>query len=74
VSDATLARGLSPEELVERVRRSGTRVHREMLVHLLDELRAEGHVENVEGRWRLTPEAQERFGPALLKLRPRTDA
>jgi hypothetical protein len=68
VSEATLARGLSPEELVERVRRSGVRTNAEMMTHLLDELRAEGLAEDVHGRWRLTDEAQTRYGAALRDL------
>jgi hypothetical protein len=71
VTETTLARGLSPEELVERVRRIGVRTNAEMMTHLLDELRAAGHAEDIHGRWRLTPEAQARFGAALRELRPR---
>jgi hypothetical protein len=33
---AEIAPGLSPEELVERLRLSGVRANREMMVHLLD--------------------------------------
>lgn len=42
-------------------------------LELLDELRAAGHVEEAAGGWRLTAEAERRFGRALRSLPPAGD-
>jgi hypothetical protein len=66
------ADGLSPEEMVRRVRRLGFRLSLEQMTHLLDEFRADGLAEETcMGRWRLTAEAEQRFGQALREMRPR---
>jgi hypothetical protein len=49
--------GLTPDELVSRLRRDGIRTTREQMTHMLDELRASGVTEDVHGCWRLTAEA-----------------
>jgi hypothetical protein len=63
--------GLTPDELVGRLRRDGIRVSSEQMTNMLGELRASGVTEDVGGRnlWRLTPDAQQRFGHALGNLR-----
>jgi hypothetical protein len=65
---STVAQSLSAEELVERVRRSGVCTTPEQMTHLLDELRADGLAEDVNGRWRLTREARRQYGKALHDL------
>jgi hypothetical protein len=60
--------GLTPDELVERVRATGVRTSPQQMTHMLDELRAEGLAEDVHGRWRLTGDAQTRYGPVLRNL------
>lgn len=68
------APGLSPDELVSRIRASGVRTNRRMLTQILDDLRRGGHaVEDVHGLWRLSDEAAHELRGFGQFVAPRRD-
>jgi hypothetical protein len=57
-----MTKTLTPAELAHRVRRRGLRIDEHVAVAFLEDWKARGVAEQVDGRWRLTKTGRAMFG------------